>query len=1191
MATPSLGDLMSRWRALRREGRSVSVDGLGSDCSELLSDPDQRVEAVAFMEDFLDLARSSPCSDAVLEAAPLTFRNAHAPGHQTGGPDPLAVTVGAGNPVAAEVPIATLTPEGYEILGRLGQGGMGVVYKARQKDLNRLVALKMIHSRGRPDAKQRGRFRREAESVARLHHPNVVQIYETGEHDGRPFLAMEYVEGTNLERFLAGKPQPVRESARLVATLAEAVQHAHEADVVHRDLKPANILLQTKERTTGDTGNTGENNQNEYLFSGSFPVSPVSPVVPFVPKITDFGLAKLLDDDTGQTYDGQVMGTPSYMAPEQASGNSGVAGPWTDIWALGAILYELLTGWPPFKGETLWDTLEQVRTLDPVPPSRLRPKVPRDLEIICLKCLRKAPQARYASAAALAEDLRRFLDDRPILARPVGWGKRAVKWVRRRPALAALAFVLLASISGATGFAIWHNAELQWQLTRELDQTNRERIDALHDAAEEMLQAGKAAARVKDWEVATRQLSGAIGKTRNEPELEALGEEAQRCLDEIGAARRQHDAFVRLSGKAWPELPRVISRDDSVDRDETLRSAWRALDVVGIRPDNRGGPAVDARFFSNEEREEIGCDCYRLLLVLAVAEATPTRGRPPTEAQFLRALAILDRAEATGRGSRAIHLRRAGLLEQLGRPAGEQIKAAERIKAQDAVDLFLEGVTLFAEGRLEQAARRFTRSLDLRRNDFWAQYHRSLCNLRLAVEHPERAGQYWRAVEEGLTTCIAGRPDFLLSYVLRGYVRGELGDAAGSEADFTAVLARKPDPLTRYALLVNRGTVRSRRHETKAEAEQDLLQAIDLQPKLFQAHLNLARVYQENGKLKEARAEYDEAIALAGNTPAGVALYRRRGRLLIEMNENDTALRDLDKAVRLAAGRPSTGRNREVALDHLDRASLLRQAGKLDEAVQACKQATLAFPALVAAYRVHGEILFRQEKFADALLLLSLYLEASKQSPMAAPPPASVYRMRALALARTNKPVEALADYNRALDQKVDAATLSERGWLYVRNEAPKLAENDFARAIKEDPKFGDAYNGRGFLRVVRDGKSETGVADAEFALKYGPETWRLVYNAARVYAQASQPALLERDPHLSRAQIEDLCARYQGRAVELIRKALALQKGEQVEKFWKGVVLEDSALKPIHASAAFLRLVRNHPEPKKSRRGAEEQR
>jgi hypothetical protein len=271
---------------------------------------------------------------------------------------------------------------GYEVLGELGRGGMGVVYRAFHARLKRVIALKVLLTGAHAGAEQLARFRAEAEAVARLQHPHIVNIFEVGEHDGLPYLALGYVEGGSLAQRLNGVPLPVPRAAQLTLQLAAAVEHAHERGVIHRDLKPANVLL-----TSDGT-----------------------------PKITDFGLAKQLDAATGHTMSGAVLGTPSYMAPEQAGGKGKQVGPAADVYSLGAILYELLTGRPPFQAETTFDTLFQVITQEPELPTRLRPDCPPDLEAICLKCLRKRREERYASASALAEDLERFLDGKPVRA-------------------------------------------------------------------------------------------------------------------------------------------------------------------------------------------------------------------------------------------------------------------------------------------------------------------------------------------------------------------------------------------------------------------------------------------------------------------------------------------------------------------------------------------------------------------------------------------------------------------------------------------------------------------------------------------------------------------------------------------------------------------------------------------------------
>jgi hypothetical protein len=316
-------------------------------------------------------------------------------------------------PGPSRLPIAP----GYEVLGKLGQGGMGVVYKALQIGLNRVVALKMILAGSHAGPAALARFRTEGEAVARMQHLNVVQIHEVGEHEGLPFFSLEFCPGGSLADKLVRAPLPHREAAQLVETLARAIHAAHGKGIIHRDLKPSNVL---------------------FAEDGT-------------PRIADFGLARKLDEDS-QTWSGVILGTPSYMAPEQAEGKNDVS-PAADVYGLGAILYACLTGKPPFKGKSSPETLEQVRAGEPVAPSRLRPGLPVELELVCLKCLEKDPARRYESAEALADDLSAWLHDRPMRVRAPGVLRRMVRSIRRRPALRAAA--LLAALLSSGALAAW----------------------------------------------------------------------------------------------------------------------------------------------------------------------------------------------------------------------------------------------------------------------------------------------------------------------------------------------------------------------------------------------------------------------------------------------------------------------------------------------------------------------------------------------------------------------------------------------------------------------------------------------------------------------------------------------------------------------------------------------------------------
>ena len=411
---------------------------------------------------------------------------------------------------AAAVPPPTA---GYEILGELGRGGMGVVYKARQLGLNRLVALKMVLSGAHAAPHQLARFRIEGEAVARLHHPHIVQIYDVGERDGLPYFSLEYLDGGCLADQIKREPQPPQRSAGVTALLARGIQYAHSHGIIHRDLKPANILFDSDG----------------------------------VPKITDFGLAKKLEDGAdSHTQSGTIVGTPSYMAPEQARGDTKLIGPPADIYSLGAILYELLTGRPPHQGSTLLETLEQVRSLEPVPPRQLVPKVPRDLETICLKCLQKEPAKRYTSAGELGDDLDRYMAGQPIQARPVGGVERFTRWCKRNPRIAGL--TAAASLSLICGTVV--STVLAVGMARERNQKEAERQRA--EDARALADTRRAEAEAAKEEVLKQSKLA----------LDSFGTLIDEVQKQIGDRPNMQDLKLKLLETALTGLDKVASSDE-----------------------------------------------------------------------------------------------------------------------------------------------------------------------------------------------------------------------------------------------------------------------------------------------------------------------------------------------------------------------------------------------------------------------------------------------------------------------------------------------------------------------------------------------------------------------------------------------------------------------------------------------------
>lgn len=1189
VAPKLLEDLLIRWEDLRDQGHELSAEQLCQEHPHLLVAVRERIkalrEAYHLMEgsgETLDPLPALIPSES-LSSSPVQQTLKTSDGRQLEDTRPGSDAnqhshslipmseLNLGNTPELETlppaPPSTSSPEqqatfaGYEILRELGRGGMGVVYQARDPRLKRVIALKMILGK-RADDETLRRFQLEAESVGKLRHPNVVQIYEVGETDGQPFCALEFVEGGSLDARIRRAPQPPREAATLMVKIARGMQAAHSQGIVHRDLKPANILLDSSSQ-----------NESGATFSQS------------EPKISDFGLAKQVDaEESRHTQDGSILGTPSYMAPEQASGDVQNVGPLADVYALGAILYEMLTGRPPFCGQTPWDTIEQVLSKDPIPPRRFQEKCDPEIEAICLTCLHKEPARRYASAEELALDLERYLDGRPIQARRASWREQAIKWARRHPATTALIGVVVLALFGLFGLQQWNNFALDHKLKErekqvvaqqgklkklEIEKERRKQTELLEKRkadTRDLIQRGQLALEAKKWNQAGEFFTQAKKQASGQTDLKDLHAQSTQLLShaQTGAsADQQKQTFAKLYQDALLYLTRFTGRDLAEDAKDVEQVAAKALAVYGLVPGEKTTPVFDVRFYTGIEQQRITEQCSTLLVVLSKAGLMTSDGNLD-EARLKKAEDYLDWARKLGHVSKSYHLRRAKVLEAMNKnaEAEQERKLAQQAEATTAVDYFLIGNFQYEEHQYAQALQSFDHALYLQPDHFWSQYFQAVCYLKMPARSSQVAEGNYRAAKAALTAMISRNSDFVWSYLLRGYASGQLGEIEQAEKDFAKALTLHPGKLALHTLYSNRGAVYVLANRFE-DAASDFQKAVQLYPDQYQSYANHALALEKQDRFVEAEKEFGLAIQRADQVPN---LYRHRARIRARLQKLEQAQEDIEHAIHLQKNRLGKDkRSRSLAVDLVELAKLLRHRGKADQALEACEQAFAAAPNLVSVHRLRGELYLTQgrKQASKAKFWLSLAIKLGKKD-------ADLFRQRALAHALLNEHAEAVEDYTLSLGYKADAVTHVRRGWAYLILKAPALAKMDFDRAIDLNPELAIAYNARGYVLAVK-GEYQKAVADANKAIDLGKPTASLFYEAARVHAQASLQA------GKAGPRYQQIQEQYVRQTVELLELALEKLPKEKHVGFFRSTIETDSALNPIRRSIPFLKFLQAH--------------
>jgi tetratricopeptide (TPR) repeat protein/tRNA A-37 threonylcarbamoyl transferase component Bud32 len=982
-------------------------------------------------------------------------------------PEPASTLI---DRTAETTPIAPGLPQipGYEVEELIGRGGMGVVYKARHLSLKRTVALKMMLAGAYASPQDRGRFRREAQLVAGVKHCNIVQVFDVSDYDGRPFFTMEHVDGGSLAAKLVGAPQPVVEAAAIVATLSGAVHAAHECGIIHRDLKPSNVLL---------------------AADGT-------------PKISDFGLARRLDGEAALTQTGIAIGTPSYMAPEQALGQANAAGTAVDIYSLGAILYELLTGRPPFRGESPAETIHQLIDQEPVPPSRLNGNVPRDLETICLKCLRKEPQRRYGTAAELADDLRRYDLGEPIMARPISWPERLMKRARAHPTGTGLLATLTALIAtAAVGAALLYQRRVETQLRQA--QTDGEvrgdlarARDLLNDGWEKQDLATLVAAHAESiratdvartggaspavWQEATALQNDAASRldranrnrtlmdsVRNMTALRRTDHNRPHQLGALLAPRQpsedeQYAAMFRrwgldVDGTAEREISMRLRAEPDVVVDEMIAAldAWMVFRRLGHSQ-------ADWRRLARVADQLDGHDRRRRLRALLVNGAPP---RPENIVGFIGAgpmsPALWDLTKGNAwrqlqeiRGqidfrteSLPTVLLMAWALVLVDDVAGAEdvLGKAATMRPDQAAFPYALGVLLDARcpSRLEEAIG-YYRTARARQPSLGITLSGALARAGRASEAEKvlRDLIYRQPDNDGFISCLV---DNLLS-------QQKFPEAEAACRRIIDLNPNAPEPHCNLGYALN-GQGRF------GEAEMECRRAIDLKPDLIEAHNDLGSALIKQGRNVEAESVCRNALNLRSDVPE---LWNNLGAALNEQARHGEAEAACHRATEL---RP------DFAVAYLTLGNALLGQGRLGEAVSAFRRAAGLRPGYADAYSNLGHVLNELRQFGEA--------EAACHRAVALNPDfADAYDNLGATLVNLRRYAEAEIAIRRAIDlkprsasahQNLGAALDGQRRW--------DEAEAAYRRAIELKPDFADAYYYLGNV-LFRQGKySESAVA------------------------------------------------------------------------------------------------------------------
>jgi Flp pilus assembly protein TadD len=1074
---------------------------------------------------------------------------------------------------------------GFELLEEVGRGGMGVVYRARQATLDRVVALKMIR-RGQADDPELARFRVEAEAIARLQHPNIVQVFEVGEHAGLPFVALEYCSAGSLAERLRGTTLRPVEAAAVVAALAQAMQAAHQHNVIHRDLKPANVLL-----AGGDTA---------------------TPLDRLTPKVSDFGLARKLDDP-GLTQSGVIMGTPSYMAPEQARGHSKEVGPAADVYALGAVLYECLTGRPPFQAATALETLAQVLDREPLPPRQLNPAVPRDLETVSLKCLRKEPQKRYADAQALADDLGRYLDGRPVQARRVGRAERLLKWVRRRPAAAGLAaaLVLLAVVGLVVG---WSQYQQRAEARGRQQQTDAEARTILARARDLLAEGWKATDEAKLKEAVTEGERAVVvarrgqGSTAVEQESSAFKKEAAERLQrwrnndalcgallgvstppELAAYTRSAGGMMRaVSQPSVDEQYAAAFRRWGLDVDATAES--RVVARLRAQPDavvQNVIAALDSWARERQRRKRQVKDWQRLRGIADELDDSPTRRRlrrlllegVPPQADAMASLigvgspwtACWELAggkdwrhvqELRGRMNLAKEpVLTVALLARASYAAGDEAGAAEILREAGAARpeqlvLLHELALLLDEQQRWEEAIGCYRALRVRRPDLGIA-------LGLALV---RVGRGWEG-ERVLHDLLRQKPDNPEAHYNLGIILGEQRKDVEAEVAYRQAIKLKRD----FPQAHNNLGMALQHQGRLVEAQATYRQAIKLRPDLTQAHNNLGIILAGKGKYAEAAASYREAIKHDRDDPIA---YTNLGNLLSKQKRHKEA----EAALRLAiALRP----DHVVAYLHLGNA--LSGQRRYAEAEAAYHNAIKLKPDLPQAHRNLGALLLGQKRLTEAEA-------ASRQAIALKADYAEAYIDLAIALTNQKRLPEAEAACRQAIKFKPkNADAYFNLGPILSRRGNHAEAEAVCRKAIELNPYDAQAYFNLGVF-LTRQKKH----AEAERAYRQAiklqfdlPGThFRLGYALAdqgryrEAEAEYQQAIALKQNLFEAYLELGVVRAR-QGKSADAeaaYRQAVAQRPNAPQAHMGLGSALGDQR-KYVEAEAAFRQAIRLRPD------------